>query len=116
MNFSYSKLPEGCYLLRGFDNGKEVDNDDIDLVVLLTPDSDNSKVCWLEAAKGDMTTDGNIVLGLTVHSLGFHEIRFKVLKGKEAITRWATYTGSDDRYDLYSINLLDAVELYNASN
>lgn len=114
MFFTSEAIPEGSFLLRGFLGGADAANsEDIDLVVNLM--NLGGGVCEVAAAIGDMTTDGNIALGLKAHELGFRILQFHALKGTK-VTRWAEKVSSDDAFDYYRVDLPAAIAWYAASH
>lgn len=114
MYFTSEEIPDGSFLLRGFLNGTDAANsEDIDLVVNLM--NLGGGVCEVSGAIGDMTTEGNISLGLKALELGFRIIQFHTLKGKK-VTHWAELISSDENFDYYRIDLQEAHARYLADH
>lgn len=107
MYLTHEQVPEGSYVVRGFLDPNAVNEGDIDLVVFLL--NLGGGICEVSAAKGTLTPEGNINLGLKAMELGFKHLQFHALKGNK-VTRWATQIGSDDQFDYYTIDLYKALE------
>ena len=99
------KIPEGSYILRGFFN--EPNETDIDLVVFL--ENLGAGVAEISAAKGNLTPELNVLIGLKAYDLGFRILQFHALKGTK-VTRWAEYVSSDNNFDYYRIDLKEAID------
>lgn len=98
-------LPEGSFILRGFSDPSKAGKSDIDLVVVLK--NLGAGIAEVSASKGDMTTEGNVILGLKAIELGFRRLQFHALRGTQ-VSRWAEYVSSDDVFDYYTVNLQQA--------
>lgn len=102
-------LPEGSFILRGFPDQETIDSSDIELVVVLK--NLGGGIAELSAAKGSLSSDMNILIGLKAIELGFKRLQFSTLRGSKA-TRWAKKIGSDDSLDHYTIDLQQAQRDY----
>lgn len=76
---------------------------------LFTPKS--KRVCWIEQAQGDMTSEIVVELGLLALSLGYEWIEFCRTERGPA-TRWATLVTNRDGMDYYEVYLPRAVAQY----
>lgn len=104
-------LPEGSFILRGFLDPDTEDESDIELVVVLK--NLGAGIAEVAAAKGDMTSEGNIALGLKAIELGFKALQFHVVKNTR-VTRWAEYVSSDENFDYYRVDLINSEKELNS--
>ena len=108
MDLSWKDIPEGSELLRGFN--KELNASDIDLVLVLA--NLGGGVCEIWGAKGELSNETNIEIGLHAFLRGYRVLQFHALKGKQ-VSRWAELIGSDDTFDYYRVDLISAVDQLN---
>jgi hypothetical protein len=102
---THEALPAGSFTLRGFEIGKRVSGSDIDLVATLK--NMGGGVCELSAAKGKLDAATNILIGVKAMELGFTTLLFNALSGSK-VTRWAKYLRSDEAFDYYEVDLIEA--------
>ena len=81
----------------------------IDIVCNLIRVSDTE--CEVTKAKGNLSDDVNIALGLMAESMGYTVMRFAVAAGGPS-SRWAKYEYTRYGMDYYRVDLDEAVKLY----
>lgn len=109
MHLESTPIPEGSYEIRIWDDGVDWHGGKITVVLNLKRDGDTAIVSM---AHGHLSNEMNTLMGLEAIKLGFKKLVFYVPKGQEKVTRWATYTHSDDHFDWYAVNLERALEQY----
>lgn len=111
MYYRMREIPDGSFEVAGFANGRQaVGRDDIDLSMNFL--NLGNGVFEASQAFGEMSAEGNIALGLAAIEAGVKHLKFRVLRGRK-VTRWATYTRSDEQFDYYSVDLQKSAELLN---
>lgn len=82
---------------------------DIDLVMVLRHINDN--VCEISMAKGNMTSEAVIEIGLKAIEFGYSSLMFCALKGVK-VTKWVEWVRDDEHYSYYCVDLLAAQREY----
>lgn len=113
MKIESTEIPKGSYEVRFWGDGADTKGDPIALVLNLLDKGDETAT--VSMAKGDMTPESNVLLGLEAYKLGFKYLEFYVAKSQDKVTRWATYTHSDEHFDWYRVNLQEAISIYLSS-
>lgn len=113
MQIESTEIPNGSYEVRFWGDGENSKGDPIALVLnLLDLGNDVARVSM---AHGDMSQETNVLLGLEAFKLGFKHLEFYVAKSQDRVTRWATYTHSDEHFDWYRVNLQESISKYLAN-
>lgn len=112
MRIIATAIPPGSHelaLWAGLPPGDVDTGEDIDLVCNLHHLSQDE--CVVTKAKGDLSDEANIEIGLLAHEMGYKTLHFKVRHGTK-VSHWARFEKTVGGMDFYRVELDGAVALY----
>lgn len=67
--------------------------------------------CVVTKAKGELSDEVNVAIGLKAYAMGYKVMHFKVPAGSK-VSRWSVYEKTVNGMDFYRVDLVEAVALY----